>query len=86
MSAELYQQFTTDWPAIMQLKKLADDAFQVSARTRSLYHEIGKVHRRLGTKAERPGDLDRIRRSTEELSRALAAAALYRSLGHGARA
>ncbi len=67
-------------PAFNQLKELADDAFQVSARTRSLYREIGKVYRRLGTPDEKPGDLDRIRRQTEDLNRALHAAALYRTL------
>ena len=67
-------------PAFPQLKKLADEAFRVSTRTRALYREICKVHQRLGTPDEKPGDLEKIRQHVHVLDCTLTAAALYRTL------
>lgn len=59
---------------------LTNEAFQVSKRTRALYREIQRVHHRLGTSKEKPGDLDRILRQVQVMTDALTATALYRKL------
>ncbi len=59
---------------------LTDEAFEVSKRTRSLYREVQRVHRRLGTPKEQPGDLDRILEQVQLVSKAITATVLYRNL------
>lgn len=59
---------------------LTNEAFQVSKRTHALYREIQRVHDRLGTPKEKPGDLDRILRQVQVMTDALTATVLYRKL------